>query len=90
MNEIVNKFLLEGDKFMPEMHLKQLEFTYSACGPFNRNKERIERFMKTGDTYFTYKNELDQVYFQHDIAYGKSKDLVKRIRSGKGFKRQSI
>ena len=39
MNEIVNKFLLAGDKFVPEMHLKQPEFTYSACGPFTKNKE---------------------------------------------------
>ena len=44
MNEIVNKFLLAGDKFMPEMHLKQPGFTYSACGPFTKNKERIQKF----------------------------------------------
>ena len=48
MNEIVNKFLLVGDKFMPEMHLKQPSFTYSACGPFTKNKERIEKFMQNG------------------------------------------
>ena len=47
MNEIVNKFLLVGDKFMPEMHLKQPGFTYSACGPFTKNKERIEKFIQT-------------------------------------------
>ena len=47
MNEIVNRFLLVGDKFMPEMHLKQPGFTYSACGPFTKNKERIEKFMQT-------------------------------------------
>ena len=47
MNEIVNNFLLLSDKFMPEIHLKQPGFTYSACGPFNRNKERIEKFMQT-------------------------------------------
>ena len=45
MNEIVNKFLLTGDEFMPEMNLKQPRFTYSACGPFTKNKERIEKFM---------------------------------------------
>ena len=56
MNEIVNKFLLVGDKFMPEVHLKQLGFTYSACGPFTKNKERIEKFMQTGNTDFIYKN----------------------------------
>ena len=52
MNEIVNKFFFAGDKFMPEMHLKQLGFTYSACGPFTRNKERIEKFIQTGNTDF--------------------------------------
>ena len=44
MNEIANNFLLEGDKFMPEMHLRQLAFTYSACGPFTKNKERLKNF----------------------------------------------
>ena len=76
MNEIVNKFLLLGDKFMPQMHLKQPGFTYSACGPFTKNKERIEKFMQTGNTNFIDKNELDKACFQHDIAYGKSKDYV--------------
>ena len=52
MNEIVNKFSLLGDKFMPEMHLEQPGFTYSACGPFTRNKEIIEKFMQTGNTDF--------------------------------------
>ena len=63
MNEIVNKFLLVGDKVMPEMHLKQSEFTYSACGPFRKNKERIRKFKETGDTSYIYKNELDKVAF---------------------------
>ena len=83
MNGIVNKFLLIGDKFMPEMHLKQPGFTYSACGPFTKNKERIEKFMQTGNTDFIYKNELDKACFQHDMAYGKSKDLAKRTQSDK-------
>ena len=52
MNEIVNKFLLVGDKFMPEMDLKQPGFTYSACGLFTKNKEGIEKFMQTGNTNF--------------------------------------
>ena len=81
MNEIINKFLLVGDKFMPEMHLKQPGFTYSACGPFTKNKERIEKFMQTGNTDFVYKNELDKACFQHNMAYGKSKDLIKRTQS---------
>ena len=58
MNEIVNRFLLVGDKFMPEMHLKQPGFTYSACGPFTKNKERIEEFMQTGNTDFFIKINL--------------------------------
>ena len=71
MNEIVNKFLLAGDKFMPEMHLKQPGFTYIACGPFTKNKEGIENFTQTGNTDFIYKNGLDQACFQHEMAYGK-------------------
>ena len=63
MNEIINEFLLVGDKFMPEMHLKQRGFTYSACGSFTRNKERIEKFMQTGNTDFIYRNELDKIVF---------------------------
>ena len=86
MNEIINKFLLVGDKFMPEMHLKQPGFTYSACGPFTKNKERIEKFMQTGNTDFIYKNELHKTCFQDDMAYGKSKDLIKRTQSDKVLK----
>ena len=78
MNEIVNKFLLAGDKFMPEMHLKQPGFTYSACGPFTKNKERIQKFKETGDTSYIYKNELDKACFQHDMAYGDFKDLKRK------------
>ena len=83
MNEIINKFLLVGDKFMPEMHLRQPGFTYSACGPFTKNKERIEKFMQSGNTDFIYKNELDKACFAYDMAYGKSKDLVKKTQSDK-------
>ena len=70
MNEIVNKFLLTGDKRMPEMHLEQPGFTYSACEPFTKNKERIQKFKKTEDTNYIYKNELNKACFQHDMAYG--------------------
>ena len=83
MNEIVNKFLLAGDKFMPEMHLKQPGFTCSACGPFTKNKERIQKFKETGDTNYIYKNELDKACFQHDMAYGDFKDLKRRTASDK-------
>ena len=78
MNEIVNKFLLAGDRFMPEMHLKQPEFTYSACGPFAKNKQRIQNLMQTGDTNYIYKNELDKACFPHDMAYGVFKDLKRQ------------
>ena len=77
-NAIVNRCLLVGDKFMPEMHSNQPGFSLSACGPFTKNKGRIERFMQRGNTYFIYKNYLDKVYFQHDKAYGKLKDIEKR------------
>ena len=83
MNETVNNFILASDKFMPEMHLKQPGFTYSACGPFAKNKERIEKFMQTGNTEFIYRNELDKACFQHDMAYDKSKDVAKRTQSDK-------
>ena len=63
INEIANKVLLDGDKFMPEMHLKQPGFTYSAFGPFTKNKERIDLFMQTGNTDFIYKKELDKACF---------------------------
>ena len=65
------------------MYLKQPGFTYSACGPFTKNKERIEKFMQTGNIDFIYKKELDKVCFQHDMAYGKTKDLIKRTQSDK-------
>ena len=63
MNEIVSKFLLAGEKFMPEMHLRQLGFTYIACVSFTENKERIQKFRKTGDTIYIYKIELDKACF---------------------------
>ena len=82
-NEIVNNFLLAGDKCMPEIHLKQPRFTYSVCGPFTKNKERIQKFKETGNTSYIYKNELDKACFQHDMAHGDFKDLQTRIASDK-------
>ena len=81
MNEIVNKFLLASDKFMPEMHLKQPGFNYNACEPFTKNKKRIQKFKETGEISFIYKNELDKACFQHDKAYGDFKDLARRTTS---------
>ena len=86
MNEIFNKFVLAGDKFMPEIHLKQPGFTYSACGPFTRNKERIQKLKETGDSSCIYKNELDKACFQHDMTYGDFKDLARRTASDKFLK----
>ena len=83
MNETVNKFLLAGDKFTPEMRLKQPGFTYSACGPFTKNKERIQKFKETGDTSYIYKNELYKACFQHDMTYGDFKDIKRKIASDK-------
>ena len=83
MNKIINKFLLTGDKFMTEMHLRQLEFTYSACGPFTKNKERIQKFKETGDTSYIYKNDLDKASLEHDMTYGDFKDLPRRTASDK-------
>ena len=88
MNEIDN--ILTGDKFMPEMHIKQPGFAYSACGPFTKNTERIQKFEETGDTSYICKNELDKACFQHDMVYGDFKDLKRRtfsdnVLKGKAF-----
>ena len=83
MNKVVNKFSLAGNNSMLEMHLKQPGFTYSACGPFIKNKEKIQKFKETGDTSYLYKNELDKACFQHDMAYGGFKDLKRRTLSDK-------
>ena len=83
INQIVNKLLLAGDKFIHEMHLKQHGFTYRACGTFTKNKGRIQKFKETGDTDYIYKNELDKACFQHDMAYGDFKDLARRTVSDK-------
>ena len=83
MNNIINKFLLAGDKFMSEMHLRQPRFVYSACGPFTRHKERIKEFKHTGDTRYIYRNELDKACFQHDSAYADHKDLINRTDADK-------
>ena len=83
MNNIINKFLLAGDKFMPEMHLRQPQFVYIACVPFTRHKERIKEFKRTGFTRYIYRNEVDKACFQHDSAYADHKDLINRTKSDK-------
>ena len=83
MNKVVNKFLSAGDKFMPEMHLRQPQFVYNVCGPFTRHKERIKKFEQTGDTRYIYRNELDKACFQHNSAYADHQDLINRTKSDK-------
>ena len=75
---------------MPEMHLKQLGFTYSACGPSTENKKRIQKFKETGDTSYIYKNELDKACFQHDMVYGDFKDLKRRAASNNVLKNKAF
>ena len=86
MNKIINKFLLTGDKFMAELHLKEPGFTHSACGPFTKHRKRIQKFRETGDLKHLYRSELDKPCFAHDAAYSDSKDLTKRTISDKILK----
>ena len=79
MNKIIDKFLLTGNKFMPELHLKQAGFTYSACGPFTKHCERIRKFRETGYLKNLYRNELEKPCFVHDAAYSDSKDISDKI-----------
>ena len=83
MNEIVNMFLLAGDKFMPEMHLKQPGFSYSACVPFTKHKKEFKIKKKTGDTSYIYKKDIDRACFQHHMASGDFKDLTRRTAFAK-------
>ena len=75
---------------MPEMLLKQPGFTYSACGSFSKNKERIQKLLQTGNKNYIYKNDLDKACFQHDMAYGKYKHLTKRTQSDKVLKNKTF
>ena len=90
MNKTINKLLLAGDKFMPQMHLRQPQFTYSACGPFTKHEQRIQKFRETGDTSYIYKNELDKACFVHDAAYFNSKNLTKRTVADKILKNKEF
>ena len=74
---------MAGDKFMPEMHLRQPQITYSACGACTKHKQRIHKFKETRDTNYIYKNELDKACFAHDAAYSESKGLTKRTVADK-------
>ena len=63
MNEIVSKFLLAGDKFVSEMHLRQPGSTFSACGSFRKNKKGIQKFKETGDSQYIHQSELNSACF---------------------------
>ena len=81
MNKIINKFLLAGDKFMPELHFKQPGFTYSACGSFTKHRKRIQKFRETSNLKHLYRNEVDKACFAHTPASSDSKGLAKRTIS---------
>ena len=83
MNNIINKILLAGDKFISEMHLRQFVFAYIAWGLSTKNKERIQKFKGTGDARYIYQNNLDKACFQHNIAYEDFKDFPRRTASKK-------
>ena len=83
MNEIVNKFLLAGDLVQPG-------FTYSACEPFTKYKERIQKFKETGDSRCIYQKELDKPYLQHEMAYGDLKDLPRKTASDKVLRNKAF
>ena len=86
MNKIINKFLLTGDKFMPELHSKRSGFIYSARGLFTKHHKIIQKFIKTGNLKHFYRNELDKLCFAHNTAYSDNKDLDKRTMSDKILK----
>ena len=86
VNNIFNTFLLAGDKFIPEMHSRQPQFVYSACGLITRHKERMKEFKRTGDTRLLNRNELDKACFKHDAAYTKYKDVENRLISDQKLK----
>ena len=83
MNKIINKLLLNGDKFMPKLHLKQSGFTCKACVPFTKHHERIQKPRETGNLKHLHRNELDKACFAHNTGYSESKDLAKRTVSDK-------
>ena len=78
MNKIVNKFFSAGDTFMLKNHLRQPGVTFSACGPFTKHRERIQKFREAGHSKHNYQNELNKACFAHNAAYSDSKDLAER------------
>ena len=90
-NSIINKFLLAGDQFMPELHLVDpIVKKCSVCGPFTKHIQRIQDFLNTGKLSYIYKNDLGKACFQHDMAYNKFKDLEKRTQSNIVLKNKAL
>ena len=90
-NSIINKFLLAGDKFMPELHLVDpIVKKYSARRPFTKHTQRIQDFLNTGKLSYIYKNDLDKACFQHDMTYNKFKDLEKKTQSDIVLKNKAL
>ena len=90
MNNIINQFLLAGDKFMPETHLRDpVVGTYSVCGPFTKHKKRIQKVLESGNTKYIYKNDLDKACFAHDAVYSDSINLTKRTAADKILKNKA-
>ena len=77
---------MNGDKFMPELHLKRPGFTFIACGPITKYREKIPKYRWTGNSKHLYRNELDKACFAHDATSSDSKDLAKRTIWGKILK----
>ena len=88
MNKIVNKILLTGDKFVSELYLRQLGFTYSTWGPFTKHRGRILKFRETSNLKHIYENELDKACFAHDNAYYVSKKLSRELFHGRFWKKE--
>ena len=83
MNELVKKNFINRNWISAWNAFKTAAFTYFSCGPFTKNKERIQRFKETWDSRYIYKNELDKACLHHDMAYGNFKDLPRRTDSDK-------
>ena len=83
MNEIMDKFLLHGNKFTPEVHLRQPEFTYSACWSFTKNKKRIQESKLTGNLRYTYQIESDKSRFRYGMTFEDFHDFPRKATSAK-------
>ena len=86
MNKTITKFLLAGEKFMSELHLRQPGFTNCICGPFTKHNEKIQTFNEVGNLKYFYWNQFDKACFACDTVYSDSKYLAERTISDKALK----